>query len=123
MDALLDDSLCVNRFDFCGSLNGSVFIAILPIQSKWMYPEIQPMSSYDKSTELFFLWSEMITLGQLIKALGLVESGAHVRDVLSSGEVLVNDEVEIRRGRKLYPGDIISPTKGRFVKLVAEASQ
>ncbi len=81
------------------------------------------MSTYDHSTELFFLWSEMITLGQLIKALGLVESGAHVRDVLSTGVVLVNDEVEIRRGRKLYPGDIISPSHGRFVKLVVEASQ
>ena len=73
------------------------------------------------SNETFTLWSEMITLGQLIKALGLVESGAHVKDVLSTGEILVNGEPEIRRGRKLYPGDIVSPNPGRFVELKSEA--
>jgi len=50
---------------------------------------------------------EMITLGQLIKVLNLVSSGAEVKDFLASESVLVNGEPDNRRGRKLYVGDIV----------------
>ena len=43
---------------------------------------------------------EFIKLGQALKAAGLVESGVEA--------VLVNGEIDTRRGRKLYPGDIAS---------------
>ena len=49
---------------------------------------------------------EFIKLGQALKAAGLVESG--VEDVIQNGLVLVNGEIDTRRGRKLYPGDTAS---------------
>ena len=51
---------------------------------------------------------EFIKLGQTLKAAGLVESGVEAKDVIQNGLVLVNGEIDTRRGRKLYPGDIAS---------------
>ena len=50
----------------------------------------------------------MIRLGQLLKAAGLVETGGEAKLVLAEGEVLVNGEVEARRGRQLHPGDVVA---------------
>ncbi len=49
---------------------------------------------------------EFIKLGQAIKAAGLVESGVEAKEVIQEGQVTVNGEVDTRRGRKLYAGDI-----------------
>ena len=54
------------------------------------------------------LRGEYITLGQLLKAQGLVESGSEAREVIQGGEASVNGETELRRGRKLYDGDCVS---------------
>ena len=51
---------------------------------------------------------EFIRLGQVLKAAGLVESGAEAKEVIQDGLVTVNGETETRRGRKLHPGDIAS---------------
>lgn len=48
-----------------------------------------------------------ITLGQLIKVLNFLESGGMVKVFLQSEGAIVNGEREHRRGRKLYPGDIV----------------
>ena len=48
-----------------------------------------------------------ITLGQALKAADMVGSGGEAKVLIQSGEVLVNGEVETRRGRKLLPGDVI----------------
>ena len=48
---------------------------------------------------------EYITLGQLLKAVGLVENGAEAKAVITEGKVRVNGETDLRRGRKLYGGD------------------
>lgn len=50
---------------------------------------------------------EFIRLGQVLKASGLVESGAEAKVVIQSGKVFVNGEVDTRRGRKLYGGEIV----------------
>ena len=50
---------------------------------------------------------EFITLGQLLKFENIVESGGMVKLFLADYEVLVNGEKEDRRGRKLYPNDVI----------------
>ena len=50
---------------------------------------------------------EFIKLGQAMKAAGLVEMGSDAKELIQSGEVKVNGEVELRRGRKLVPGDEI----------------
>ena len=49
---------------------------------------------------------EFIKLGQAVKAAGLVESGVEAKEVIQQGRVSVNGEVDTRRGRKLYAGDV-----------------
>ena len=51
---------------------------------------------------------EFIRLGQALKKAGIVGSGVDAKMVILDGAVLVNGEVEQRRGRKLYPGDRVS---------------
>ena len=51
---------------------------------------------------------EFIRLGQVLKAAGFVENGGQAKEVIQDGFVSVNGEVETRRGRKLYPNDVVS---------------
>lgn len=51
---------------------------------------------------------DTIRLGQLLKLVDAVPSGAQVKDVLSSGDVRVNGEPEERRGRQLHAGDVVT---------------
>ncbi len=54
------------------------------------------------------LRDEYIKLGQALKAAHLVNSGVEAKEMIQDGEVKVNGETEVRRGRKLYAGDICS---------------
>ena len=58
--------------------------------------------------EIIYLKDEFIKLGQSLKAAGFVDSGVEAKDVIHEGLVLVNGEVDTRRGRKLYEGDVVS---------------
>ena len=49
---------------------------------------------------------EYIKLGQALKLAGLVSSGVEAKMLIQDGLVTVNGEVDERRGRKLYAGDI-----------------
>ena len=51
---------------------------------------------------------EYIKLGQALKLAGMVGSGVEAKVVIQDGQVLVNGEVELQRGKKLHPGDIFS---------------
>jgi len=51
--------------------------------------------------------TEYITLGQFVKLLNILESGGMVKSYLAEVGVLVNNELEHRRGRKLYPNDVV----------------
>ncbi|MBE5964448.1 MAG: RNA-binding S4 domain-containing protein [Lachnospiraceae bacterium] len=57
--------------------------------------------------EVIKLREDFIKLGQALKAAGLVESGVEAKEVILEGLVLVNGEVELQRGKKLYDGDIV----------------
>ena len=50
---------------------------------------------------------EFITLGQLLKATDCIATGGQAKAFLQNTHVSVNGEPENRRGRKLYPGDIV----------------
>jgi len=50
---------------------------------------------------------ESIRLGQFLKLADLVEVGSDAKELISAGEVLVNGEPEIRRGRQLRVGDVV----------------
>ena len=54
------------------------------------------------------LKDDHIKLGQALKRINLVEMGSESKQVVQDGLVKVNGEVELRRGRKLYPGDEVS---------------
>lgn len=64
---------------------------------------------------------EMIRLGQFLKLANLVEHGAQAKDVIAAGEVLVNGEVDTRRGRQLHVGDVVQ-LGDRLARVVDEAS-
>jgi S4 domain protein YaaA len=51
--------------------------------------------------------TEYITLGQFIKIINILESGGMVKLFLQQEGVIVNGEQEHRRGRKLYPNDVV----------------
>lgn len=51
---------------------------------------------------------DFIKLGQALKLAGLVGSGVDAKMVIQDGMVYVNGEVEYQRGKKLYPGDVVT---------------
>ena len=61
---------------------------------------------------------EYIKLGQALKLAGLVGSGVEAKMLIQDGLVIVNGEVDIRRGRKLVPGDVFS-LDGNDVKVIS----
>lgn len=60
---------------------------------------------------------EFIKLGQALKKAGLVNSGVDAKIIIQDGRVAVNGEIEERRGKKLYPGDVVS-YEGESFKIV-----
>ncbi len=50
---------------------------------------------------------DSIRLGQFLKLADLAESGADARSLIANGDVWVNGEEEIRRGRQLTTGDTV----------------
>lgn len=63
----------------------------------------------------FTIQNEYITLSQLLKVCHVIDSGGQVKGFLSMHSVKVNDEVENRRGRKLYKGDVVEIENHRIV--------
>jgi ribosome-associated protein len=55
----------------------------------------------------FKINGDYIELIQLLKALGIAETGGHAKMIVEDGEVLRNGEVELRKRAKLVPGDVI----------------
>ena len=66
--------------------------------------------------EIIKLRDEYIKLGQALKAAGFVEDGVEAKFAITEGQVLVNGEVDLRRGRKLYENDIVS-YDGKEIKI------
>lgn len=60
---------------------------------------------------------EFIKLGQLLKLAGLVSSGVEAKIVISEEEVKYNGEIETRRGKKVYPNDVVE-FNGQQVKVI-----
>ncbi|BDH59873.1 hypothetical protein MTP04_00030 [Lysinibacillus sp. PLM2] len=60
--------------------------------------------------------TEFITLGQALKLTDSISSGGMAKWFLQENDVYVNGEIDNRRGRKLYHGDVINiPGTGRYV--------
>ena len=67
----------------------------------------------------FPLRTEKITLGNLLKAAGIVGSGAEAKLLLRQGQVTVNGEEDSRRGRQLSDGDVVVLADGTCITLTA----
>jgi ribosome-associated protein len=63
--------------------------------------------SISQSAREVSIRDESIRLGQLLKLANLVSSGSDARRLISAEEVLVNGEIETRRGRMLRSGDLV----------------
>ena len=51
---------------------------------------------------------EPVELYKVLKFEGMASSGGEAKAVISDGQVLVNDEVETRKRRKMVSGDVIT---------------
>ena len=60
---------------------------------------------------------EFIKLGQAMKKAGLVESGVDAKFFIQDGQVKLNGETELQRGKKLYNGDVVS-FNGETIQIV-----
>ncbi len=49
-----------------------------------------------------------IRLDQYLKVQGVCATGGQAKVLIQQGSVEVNGAVELRRGRKLYPGDLVA---------------
>lgn len=63
----------------------------------------------------FTLSGEYIKLDQLLKASGAVSTGGEAKIRIADGEIFVNGEKELRRGKKLRVGDSVSCADNSFV--------
>lgn len=50
---------------------------------------------------------DFIKLGQALKLAGLVDSGVEAKEVITSGQVKLNGQTELQRGKKIVDGDVV----------------
>jgi len=67
------------------------------------------------------IYTEFIKLEAALKLANAVESGGMAKTVIQEGEVKVNGEVCTMRGKKLYPGDVVTFMGSAFVIAANEA--
>lgn len=66
--------------------------------------------------------TEFIKLGQLLKLSSLVSQGSDAKILIEKGKVTVNGEVVYQRGKKIYPGDIVTLSGEGSVKVIEEGN-
>jgi ribosome-associated protein len=59
---------------------------------------------------------DMIRLGQFLKLADLIDTGGEAKVLIASGDVTVNGQVDVRRGRQLAPGDVVA-VQGREARV------
>jgi ribosome-associated protein len=52
--------------------------------------------------------TDFIKLDSFLKAVNAVGSGGQAKQIIAERLVRVNGQIELRRGRKLYPGDRVT---------------
>ncbi len=62
----------------------------------------------------FAIRTDYIKLDSFLKAINAVASGGEAKLRIADGQVRVNGAVELRRGRKLYPGDEVQLADLKF---------
>jgi len=70
--------------------------------------------------EEFYLKTPFIKLDQLLKATAIAQSGGEAKILIAEGYILVNDEVETRRGRKIKSGDKVCHREDNSINIVVK---
>jgi ribosome-associated protein len=65
--------------------------------------------------QVFKIEGEYIELIQLLKAIGLANTGGHAKMIVEEEMVIRNGEVETRKRAKLIAGDIIEITGNKII--------
>lgn len=65
--------------------------------------------------EKVYIDTTYITLGQFIKLLNILDSGGMIKHFLQDKGVIVNGELDRRRGRKLYVNDTVEVNGQTFI--------
>ncbi len=52
--------------------------------------------------------SEYITIGQLLKYIGIVVNGGEIKEFLINNDVFLNNILVKERGKKVYPGSVVT---------------
>ena len=65
--------------------------------------------------ETVFISSEYITLGQFLKFTGIISNGSEAKIAVLELKITVNGVFESRRGRKIYPNDVVKIEKRAFL--------
>ena len=61
----------------------------------------------NKKTKDISINTDYITLGQFLKLADVISTGGEAKVFLQNNEVVINDGIDCRRGRKLREGDIV----------------
>ena len=64
--------------------------------------------------------SRDLRLDSMLKIVGIAPTGGIAKMFVQSGDVRVNGEVELRRGRKLGPGDVVEVPGAGIFRVVDE---
>lgn len=60
--------------------------------------------------------TEFIKLDQFLKYIGVAETGGHSKEIIKNGEVKVNSEIALERGKKIRSGDVVEIyEKGTYI--------
>jgi ribosome-associated protein len=88
------------------------------------YPQNYKMITHYYMNSLFLPYmmefkveGDYITMIQLLKATGLVQTGGEAQIVVEDGEVIYNGEVDYRKRLKVKPGDLVE-FRGQKIKAV-----
>lgn len=64
--------------------------------------------------EIIKISTEFIKLDQFLKWANIVSSGSDAKFLILEGNIKVNNEIETRRGKKLYNDDIVEFENKKF---------
>lgn len=64
--------------------------------------------------EQIHIETEFIRLDSFLKLTGMVDTGGQAKVIIQNGQVSVNGESCLMRGKKLFPGDVVTLLKREF---------
>ncbi|SJZ98219.1 Ribosome-associated protein YbcJ, S4-like RNA binding protein [Pilibacter termitis] len=71
----------------------------------------------------YILYKEFLTLGQFLKEIGEIQTGGGAKIYLATQKVWLNQELENRRGKKLYPTDVVRLENGDVYEMRKPTSE